>query len=482
MMPVHPEPKAIPHRWKWNVLYPLAARSADLVPVGRGGERRAISLGNPGLSGDPYTTPTLWAAIQYLAPREDAPEHRHTQSAFRFVLEGEGVWTVVDGDPVAMRRGDLLLTPGWAFHGHQNVSDAPMAWLDGLDIPLVAETDQGFFEFGPDQVRTTATPDRSASERLWGQPGLTPVALAGARPASPLVAYRWAHTDAALAAQLELEAAGNGPGNGQGLPGVLEPGHAAVRYTNPTSGGDALTTMRTEFHRLAAGAATRRSRTSASSVWQVFDGAGSVRLNDQEHPLERGDIIAVPAWTEFSLTAAGQRMLEGIRFLLCPEGQSIVRFLLCPEGQSIVRMPLGPSIPPPSESQPNRRCGLFDPAPGESDRDHQRKEYLVENSDAVWIQIGVCSSGNGDRPYPEKCKPDATFFIAHSVNPIPYNIHKYIFLHEVNTTLHLLDRVWSLVVRPSSSGELQCNSDAIPRALSGTCRTGDCRRACQASR
>ena len=138
LMPFHPQPRAVPHLWRWADLLPLAARSADLVPVGRGGERRAISLGNPGLAGDPYTTPTLWAAIQYLAPREDAPEHRHTQSAFRFVLEGEGVWTVVDGDPVAMRRGDLLLTPGWAFHGHQNVSDAPMAWLDGLDIPLVA--------------------------------------------------------------------------------------------------------------------------------------------------------------------------------------------------------------------------------------------------------------------------------------------------------------------------------------------------------
>jgi gentisate 1,2-dioxygenase len=205
---------------------------------------------------------------------------------------------VVDGDPVAMRRGDLLLTPGWAFHGHQNVSDAPMAWLDGLDIPLVAKTDQGFFEFGPDQVRTRATPGRSNSERLWGSPGLTPVALAGTRPASPLVAYRWVHTDAALTAQLELEK--------EGVAGVLEPGHAAVRCTNPTSGGDALTTMRTEFHRLRAGAATRPSRTSASSVWQVFDGAGTVRLNDTERPLERGDIIAVPAWAEFSLQAVSQ--------------------------------------------------------------------------------------------------------------------------------------------------------------------------------
>ena len=96
-----------------------------------------------------------------------------------------------------------------------------MAWLDGLDIPLAAQTDQGFFEFGPDQVRTLATPARSNSERLWGAPGLTPVALAGTRPASPLMAYRWAHTDAALAAQLELEE--------KRVPCVVEPGHAAVR-------------------------------------------------------------------------------------------------------------------------------------------------------------------------------------------------------------------------------------------------------------
>jgi gentisate 1,2-dioxygenase len=64
--------------------------------------------------------------------------------------------------------------------------------------------------------------------------------------------------------------------------------------------------MRTEFHRLRAGAATRPSRTSASSVWQVFDGNGAIRLNDQQRPLERGDIIAVPAWTEFTLQAASQ--------------------------------------------------------------------------------------------------------------------------------------------------------------------------------
>ena len=295
LMPFSPQPRAVPHLWRWDQLYPLAARSAELVPVGRGGERRAISLGNPGLPGDPYTTPTLWAAIQYLAPRENAPEHRHSQSAFRFVLEGEGVWTVVDGDPVAMRRGDLLLTPGWRFHGHQNISDEPMAWLDGLDIPLVAQTDQGFFEFGPDELTDKSTPHLSRNERLWGGPGLTPVSAVGPQPSSPLMAYRWAHTDAALTAQLELE--------DEGQPGVVSPRHAAIRFTNPTTGGDALTTMRTEMHRLRAGAASRASRTSASSVWQVFQGSGSVTLNGETTTLGRGDVIAVPAWTEFRLDA-----------------------------------------------------------------------------------------------------------------------------------------------------------------------------------
>jgi gentisate 1,2-dioxygenase len=293
LMPSHPQPRAVPHLWRWSDLYPLAARSAELVPVGRGGERRAIGLGNPGLPGDPYATPTLWAAIQYLAPRENAPEHRHSQSAFRFVLEGEGVWTVVDGDPVAMRRGDLLLTPGWAFHGHQNVSDTPMAWLDGLDIPLVAGTDQGFFEFGPDEVRDKATPASSRSERLWGHPGLAPVGAIGRRPHSPLMAYRWEHTDAALTAQLELE--------GEGWAGVKGEGHAAVRFTNPTSGGDALTTMRTEMHRLRPGASTPAWRTSASSVWQVFAGSGTVTMDGVERVLGHGDVFAVPAWTEFAL-------------------------------------------------------------------------------------------------------------------------------------------------------------------------------------
>ncbi|MDT7563878.1 MAG: gentisate 1,2-dioxygenase [Pseudonocardiales bacterium] len=288
LMPTSPRPAAAAHVWRWQRLLELARRSGDLVPVGRGGERRAIALANPGLGGAPYATPTLWAAIQYLNPREDAPVHRHTQHAFRFVVQGEGVWTVVDGDPVAMRRGDFLLTPGWRFHGHHNQSDTPMAWLDGLDIPFVHTVGSAFFELGPDTVADHSTPARSRAERLWAHPGLRPVSQPGPTPSSPIAAYRWEHTDAALADQLALET--------DGYPGVLEPGHAAVRFSNPTTGGDVLPTMRAEMHRLRSGTRTATRREVGSAVWQVFDGAGRVRLGEREWSVEQGDLVAVPSW------------------------------------------------------------------------------------------------------------------------------------------------------------------------------------------
>lgn len=293
LMPEQPRPQAKPHVWRWDVLYPLAQRSGDLVPVGRGGERRAIALANPGLGGAPYATATLWAAIQYLGPRETAPEHRHSQNAFRFIIEGEGVWTVVNGDPVAMRRGDFLLTPGWNFHGHYNESGAPMAWIDGLDIPFVHYTDTSFFEFGSERVTDEATPRISRAERLWAYPGLRPLSGLDPHTNSPIAAYRWEYTDKALTEQLLLE--------DEGQPATVEPGHAAVRYTNPTTGGDVMPTLRAEFHRLRPGAATRPRREVGSSVWQVFEGQGTVSLDGVEQRLSKGDLFVVPSWTSWSL-------------------------------------------------------------------------------------------------------------------------------------------------------------------------------------
>lgn len=295
LMPSHPRSQALPHLWQWSTLRKLAAEAGELVPVGRGGERRAIALANPGLGGRPFATPTLWAAIQYLMPGEDAPEHRHTQHAFRFVIEGEGVWTVVGGDPVAMRRGDFLPQAGWHWHAHHNATAEPMAWIDGLDIPFQYVTESQFFEPGRDTISETEriTPDRSRSERLWGHPGLRPVSAGPPAPGSPLLAYRWEHTDRALNDQLELEIEGFG--------GTLEPGHAAVRFTDPATGADVLPTIRAEMHRVTRGAETTPVRETGSSVYTVFDGSGTVTVDDRTWTVNRGDLFVVPSWQPFSV-------------------------------------------------------------------------------------------------------------------------------------------------------------------------------------
>ena len=293
LMPLHPRSKATAHLWRWDNLVALADRAGHLVPVGRGGERRAIALANPSLGGKPYATPTLWAAIQYLMPGEDAPEHRHSQHAFRFVVEGEGVWTVVNGDPVRMSRGDFLPQSGWNWHAHHNAASAPMAWIDGLDIPFQYYTESQFFEFGRDQITEVekATPERSRAERLWGYPGLRPVSQPDALTATPLLAYRWVDTDRALNEQLALEA--------EGHRGTLSPGHAAVRFTNPANGKDVLPTIRAEMHRVRRGAETVVRREVGSSVYQVFDGRGTVTIGDRTWVVTRGDMFVVPSWIPF---------------------------------------------------------------------------------------------------------------------------------------------------------------------------------------
>lgn len=318
LMPAHPRSRAVPHLWRWEKLLKLAERAGALVPVGRGGERRAIALANPGLGGRPFATPTIWAAIQYLMPGEDAPEHRHTQHAFRFVVEGEGVWTVVGGDAVPMNRGDFLPQAGWNFHAHHNATSKPMAWIDGLDIPFQYATEAQFFEFGRDAISEgeRITPDRSRSERLWGHPGLRPLAVGDVAPGSPLLAYKWEHTNGALDDQLALEQEGFG--------GTVEHGHAAVRYSNPHNGSDVLPTLRAEFHRIVRGAETAPVRETGSSVYQVFDGSGTVTIDDRTWSVTRGDLFVVPSWTAFSarseagLTDSDSGALDLFRFSDAP--------------------------------------------------------------------------------------------------------------------------------------------------------------------
>ena len=193
----------------------------------------------------------------------------------------------------ADETGDFLPQPGWNWHGHRNAATTAMAWLDGLDIPLQSWLESTFFEFGADRVAGDDVPVRSRSERLWSHPGLRPLAD-GAEPAStPLLAYRWEHTDRALSEQLALEDDGHRV--------TVEPGHAAVRYTNPATAGDALPTIRAEFHRFRPGASSTPRRDVGSSVFQVFDGEADVQVGEATWQVGRGDLFVVPSWQPWTV-------------------------------------------------------------------------------------------------------------------------------------------------------------------------------------
>lgn len=282
LMPVTPKPAAVPWQWRWSRMRALAERAGDLVPIERGGERRVLSLANPGLLGKPWATPTLWGALQFLGPKESAPAHRHTPGAIRFVLEGEGVWTLVDGDALPMGPGDLVLTPSMSWHEHHNPNDAAMLWFDGLDIPLVSYLDAVFFEDTEDEYAAENKPvaDRSTSELLHGAPGVRPTGIETPTHHSPLMAYRWADTDRTLST----------------LADRLDQPEVSVVFSDPTTGRDALPTMRCSMHRLRVASRTAPVRTVGSSILVVFRGSGRSVIDGTRFSWQAGDMIVVPSW------------------------------------------------------------------------------------------------------------------------------------------------------------------------------------------
>src|SRR5215216_3934171 len=150
LVPSEPRPKAVPYAWRYAEVRPRLMEAGLLISAEEA-ERRVLVLQNPGLPGASQITDTIYAGLQLILPGEIAPAHRHSQSALRFVIEGQGAFTAVDGERVTMHPGDFIITPSWTWHDHGNPADEPVVWLDGLDIPMVAFFDVGFAERYPEE-------------------------------------------------------------------------------------------------------------------------------------------------------------------------------------------------------------------------------------------------------------------------------------------------------------------------------------------
>ncbi|MEM9197626.1 MAG: cupin domain-containing protein, partial [Pseudomonadota bacterium] len=174
----HGQPAAVtkPGYWSYAALRPLLVRAGELTPVEKA-ERRVLVLSDPGRGvGAMQATASIYLGLQYLLPGETAPAHVHTPSAVRIIVEGEGGYTVVDGEKLPMQDGDLVLTPGGMWHEHWHDGEGPVVWLDALDLPLYYYLEGSYAEEGALQAQRNR-PDASQVEYLSA--GLAPTKKAG---------------------------------------------------------------------------------------------------------------------------------------------------------------------------------------------------------------------------------------------------------------------------------------------------------------
>jgi gentisate 1,2-dioxygenase len=236
---------------------------------------------NPALPGRYGATPTLWAGFQYLLPGEVAPAHRHSPAAIRFVIRGEGAFTTVDGDKCLMGRGDLVLTPPWTWHDHGHEGAEPMIWLDGLDLPLVAEMEATFFEPFDGDAQPVAKPVGD-SESRYGLGQLRPTWERWTGAHSPLLAYKWGPTEAQLR---RLATIGASPFD-----------DVAMEYINPNTGGPLMPTIACWIQLLRPGVRPRAHRHTGSAVYFAFEGQGTTVIDGQRFDWRAGDLFVVPSW------------------------------------------------------------------------------------------------------------------------------------------------------------------------------------------
>jgi gentisate 1,2-dioxygenase len=281
IMGLVPTPRTVPWLWRWSALYDIAERAGELVPVERGGDRRAIALANPGQGGMPYATSTLWAAVQWLNGREVAPAHRHTSQAIRFIIDGAGSYSTVEGDKVFLQRGDLVLTPPWTWHDHGSESDERAIWFDALDIPLNNYLDGPFFENYPHESQPV---DKvlNGSVLKYGVGQLRPAWEEPSVDYPPLMTYKWADTERALAALAQADA------------DPYDDVH--LEYTNPHTGGPVMKSFSCSIQMLRPGVHTQAHRHTGSWIYLAFEGNGSTIIDGVRFDWGPGDMFVLPGW------------------------------------------------------------------------------------------------------------------------------------------------------------------------------------------
>jgi gentisate 1,2-dioxygenase len=274
-----PQSPMVPMHWKAGVLEDFLEEIGRVLNLEPGGDRRTLRLANPGL--EYGTTPTFWASIQFINPGEVATAHRHTPDAFRFILQGEGCSSTVEGERYEFSEGDLVLTPNWMFHDHVHEGDKPMIWLDVLDVSVMRKLDNIFFDphEGPLQA-VDEYPETSL--RSYGSGIMRPVGEQPLTRENPLLVYSKDQTEVAIERARGIKA---------------DPRDDVIlEYQNPINGASALPSMSMKSQLIRPGFHGAPHRHSGSKVYYVISGTGTMIVNGERFDWAQGDFLAVPPW------------------------------------------------------------------------------------------------------------------------------------------------------------------------------------------
>ncbi|MFC4311897.1 gentisate 1,2-dioxygenase [Steroidobacter flavus] len=290
LVPPEPASPARTHLWSYGAIRDSLMRAGSLISAAEA-ERRVLILENPGIPGQSAITPSLYAGLQLILPGEVARCHRHSQCALRFVMEGSGAFTALDGEKAIMQPFDLVLTPGGQWHDHGNPTDQPMIWLDGLDIPIVRLFDAGFAERLEEDAHPETAPPGNTLARYGNNLRPLSGSTADTRPRnSALFHYPYSQWRASLDS-LAANAA-------------IDPhlGHA-LEFVNPADGGPIMQTISAHVRLLPAGFETKPRRSTDGTVFVVVEGSGEARVGDRTLSLQPRDLFVVPSWQSLSLRA-----------------------------------------------------------------------------------------------------------------------------------------------------------------------------------
>ncbi len=280
LFPAEPRPLCVPALWKYDEIRELLLEAGKLITA-KEAQRRVLVLENPGIRGTSQITQSLYAGIQLILPGETAPTHRHTASAIRFVIEGTGAYTAVDGERTTMHPGDFILTPSWTFHDHGNPSDAPCMWMDGLDMPIVNMLDTCFFEPYPEELQPVTTKEGDSLLRYGAN--LLPVEHKPQRQSSPIFNYPYSRTREALDGLYR-----NGP---------LHPCHGVkMQYVDPATGGYPMPAIGAFMQLLPAGFHGVAYRSTDASIYSVVEGRGRTLIGDLALDWKERDTFVIPSW------------------------------------------------------------------------------------------------------------------------------------------------------------------------------------------